>query len=137
MSPPDSRLERLFGDGATAFRTAFDLLPDPVGVGGALQQPLLGEPNGSRPSSESLSRRWSRVDAELGRVDDELIAHLGGALPGVPEQELRFRWECASGVVRTLVKGSSRVDCDGKCAEDLERMLVPVIAGALAAGAVA
>ena len=32
MSPPDSRLERLFGDGAAAFRTAFDLLPDPVGV---------------------------------------------------------------------------------------------------------
>ena len=77
------------------------------------------------------------IHAELGRVDDELIAHLGGALPGVPEQELRFRWECASGVLRTLVKGSSRVDCDGKCAEDLERMLVPVLAGALAAGAVA
>ena len=32
MSPPDPRLERLFGDGAAAFRTAFDLLPDPVGV---------------------------------------------------------------------------------------------------------
>jgi signal transduction histidine kinase len=32
MSPPDARLDRLFGDGAAAFRTAFDLLPDPVGV---------------------------------------------------------------------------------------------------------
>ena len=32
MSPPDARLERLFGDGAAAFRMAFDLLPDPVGV---------------------------------------------------------------------------------------------------------
>ena len=33
MSPPDPRLERLFGEGgAQAFRTAFDLLPDPVGV---------------------------------------------------------------------------------------------------------
>jgi hypothetical protein len=28
----DLRLERLFGDGATAFRAAFDLVPDPVGV---------------------------------------------------------------------------------------------------------
>ena len=32
MSPSDARLERLFGDGASAFRTAFDLVPDPVGV---------------------------------------------------------------------------------------------------------
>jgi signal transduction histidine kinase len=28
----DSRLEQLFGDGAAAFRAAFDLVPDPVGV---------------------------------------------------------------------------------------------------------
>jgi hypothetical protein len=28
----DARLERLFGEGAVAFRTAFDLVPDPVGV---------------------------------------------------------------------------------------------------------
>jgi hypothetical protein len=32
MSPSDPRLERLFGDGASAFRKAFDLVPDPVGV---------------------------------------------------------------------------------------------------------
>jgi signal transduction histidine kinase len=32
MSASDPRLERLFGDGASAFRMAFDLLPDPVGV---------------------------------------------------------------------------------------------------------
>ena len=30
--PNDARLERLFGEGAVAFRTAFDLVPDPVGV---------------------------------------------------------------------------------------------------------
>ena len=39
MSPPDSRLERLFGDGATAFREAFDLVPDPVGVLWAIRDP--------------------------------------------------------------------------------------------------
>ena len=32
MSPPDPRLERLFGGGASAFRSAFDLMPDPVGI---------------------------------------------------------------------------------------------------------
>ena len=30
--PSDARLERLFGEGAVPFRTAFDLVPDPVGV---------------------------------------------------------------------------------------------------------
>jgi signal transduction histidine kinase len=29
---PDPRIERLFGDGADAFRMAIDLLPDPVGI---------------------------------------------------------------------------------------------------------
>jgi signal transduction histidine kinase len=32
VSPADPRLEALFGDGASVFRTAFDLLPDPVGI---------------------------------------------------------------------------------------------------------
>jgi signal transduction histidine kinase len=32
MSTHDPRLERLFGEGAPAFRAAFDLVPDPVGV---------------------------------------------------------------------------------------------------------
>ena len=32
MSPADPRLEAMFGDGASAFRRAFDLLPDPVGI---------------------------------------------------------------------------------------------------------
>jgi hypothetical protein len=39
MSRPDLRLERLFGDGATAFRAAFDLVPDPVGVLWAIRDP--------------------------------------------------------------------------------------------------
>jgi signal transduction histidine kinase len=38
MSPSDARLERLFGDGASAFRNAFDLVPDPVGVLWAIRE---------------------------------------------------------------------------------------------------
>jgi AcrR family transcriptional regulator len=77
---------------------------------------------------------WIR--AELGRVDDELVARLGIALPDVPADELRFRWECASGMLGALVKGRSRCDHGGRCAEDFERLLLPVIAGTLSAGAV-
>lgn len=39
MSRAASRLERLFGDGATAFGAAFDLVPDPVGVWWAIREP--------------------------------------------------------------------------------------------------
>jgi hypothetical protein len=38
MSTRDPRLERLFGDGAPAFRAAFDLVPDPVGVLWAIRE---------------------------------------------------------------------------------------------------
>ena len=38
MSPSDPRLERLFGDGAGAFRSAFDLVPDAVGVLWAIRE---------------------------------------------------------------------------------------------------
>jgi signal transduction histidine kinase len=38
MSTRDLRLERLFGDGAPAFRAAFDLVPDPVGLLWAIRE---------------------------------------------------------------------------------------------------
>jgi signal transduction histidine kinase len=37
--PADPRLESLFGDGAAPFRTAFDLVPDPVGLLWAVRDP--------------------------------------------------------------------------------------------------
>ena len=61
------------------------------------------------------------------------MSRLGHALPGVSEAELRFRWDCVAGILRGLVAGSARTDLDGCCPADLERMLVPVLAGALAA----
>jgi hypothetical protein len=39
VSMADSRLERLFGDGATAFGAAFEFVPDPVGVLWAIREP--------------------------------------------------------------------------------------------------
>jgi AcrR family transcriptional regulator len=76
---------------------------------------------------------WIR--ASIQRVDDELMVHLRTALPGVDDDELRFRWDCAAGILRALAAGTARSDLDGKCPADLERLLVPVIAGTLSAGA--
>ncbi|WP_053225768.1 TetR/AcrR family transcriptional regulator [Solirubrobacter soli] len=80
---------------------------------------------------EGELRDW--IKASLARVDAELMSRLGQALPGVSEAELRFRWDCVAGILRGLVAGTARTDLDGCCPDDLERMLIPVLAGALAA----
>jgi AcrR family transcriptional regulator len=76
-------------------------------------------------------RDWLR--ASLAKVDVELMAHLRQALPDVSEEELRFRWDCVAGILRALAAGPARTELEGRCPQDLERMLVPVLAGALAA----
>jgi AcrR family transcriptional regulator len=80
---------------------------------------------------EGEMRDW--LKASLAQVDTELMVHLAQALPDVDVDELRFRWDCAAGILRSLVAGSARTDVAGRCPEDVERMLVPVLAGALAA----
>jgi AcrR family transcriptional regulator len=80
---------------------------------------------------EGELRDW--IKASLAKVDAELMSRLGQALPDVSPEELRFRWDCVAGILRGLVAGSARTDLDGCCPADLERMLLPVIAGALAA----
>jgi AcrR family transcriptional regulator len=72
-------------------------------------------------------REW--LEASLARVDAELMARLARALPDVGEDELRFRWNCVAGILRAL---PVRTGVEGRCAADLERMLLPVLAGALA-----
>src|SRR4051812_22634783 len=80
---------------------------------------------------EGEMRDW--LKASLAEVDAELMVHLAQALPDVGVEELRFRWDCVAGILRSLVAGSARSDLDGRCAAEVERMLVPVLAGALAA----
>ena len=74
MSASDPRLERLFGDGATAFRATFDLVPDPVGLlwairdrSGAVTDFLTGYSNPAMarmigvPVESSIGRRLPRT----------------------------------------------------------------------------
>jgi AcrR family transcriptional regulator len=75
---------------------------------------------------------WMR--ATVARADAELLPHLRRALPGLTEYELRFRLQCAFGIVYYLITGRKRVDLREKTGPELERMLVPVLAGALTAG---
>jgi hypothetical protein len=75
------------------------------------------------------------IAASRARSDAELFPRLRRALPGVTDFELRFRVEAAAGIMYYLITGKMRVDLQGKSAGELERLVVPVIAGALNAPA--
>ncbi len=104
-----------------------DALSDPSGPDRALLRIF----DRTLSASEGEMRDW--IKAAKRQVDAELMSRLGHTLPGVGDAELRFRWDCVAGILRGLVAGSERTDLDGCCPDDLERMLLPVIAGALAA----
>jgi hypothetical protein len=87
---------------------------------------------GSEPTEEEPCE-WKA--AALARYHDELVAHLSHALPGVPEHELRFRVTCVAGILHVLRANSAQAELQDKTAVELEGLLVPVISGALGAGA--
>ncbi len=114
-------------------------------IAGAIAQPIVGAISDPTSPHFSLLRIFDRtlsgppgemrdwLKASLATVDAELMDHLRQALPDVSDEELRFRWDCAAGILRALAAGTARTDLEGSCPEDLERMLVPVLAGTLAA----
>jgi AcrR family transcriptional regulator len=77
-------------------------------------------------------REW--IGSTLARGEAELIPPLRRALPGVPDDELRFRVECAASVFHFMSTGNMRAQVGTKSEADLERLLIPVITGALAGG---
>ncbi|MCW3065520.1 MAG: Transcriptional regulator TetR family [Solirubrobacterales bacterium] len=86
---------------------------------------------GSDPPDEL--REWAT--ATTARSRDELSCHLRRVLPDVPDHDLCFRTRCATGILHVLGTSSMQNELEGKTASELERLLVPVIAGALVAGA--
>jgi AcrR family transcriptional regulator len=70
----------------------------------------------------------------MARIHDELLDHLRKALPDRSEAELRFRISCAAGILHVLRTDGLPAELEGMSPAELERYLVPVISGALAAG---
>jgi AcrR family transcriptional regulator len=77
-------------------------------------------------------REWKT--AAMARIHDELLDHLRKALPDRSEAELRFRISCAAGILHVLRTDGLPAELEGMSPTELERYLVPVISGALAAG---
>lgn len=85
----------------------------------------------ARAATDPSPEFRERVVSAATRAEPDLMAALRRALPGVPEDELRFRMECAGGILHYMATGAMRVDLETKSAEELECLLVPPIAGAL------
>jgi AcrR family transcriptional regulator len=116
-------------------------------IAAAWARPVITAMSGSPCEERALLRIMARVASdpspalrdwmasELARADPEFLVPLRRALPGVPDDELRFRLECAAGILHFLSTGNIRFDLEGKTEDELARLLTPVIAGALAGGA--
>jgi AcrR family transcriptional regulator len=115
-------------------------------IAAAWAQPVIEAVSDTRCTERAFLRIMARVVANppcelqdwlastIWRADAELVTRLRRALPDVPEDELRFRAECVGGIMNFLVTGRTHVELAGKTTAELERLLVPVITGALAAG---
>lgn len=113
---------------AAYFRPIVQALAAPSGRGGrylgVLVRLAAGPP---RELHESIA-------ATIQRAHDRLHESLRGVLPGVPDAELRFRVKCVGGIIVELGGWAVEPDLRGKSSQQIEDLLVPVVAGALAGG---
>ena len=74
---------------------------------------------------------WSRFDASFDRIRLGVIDLLRANVPGVKDQELVFRTRCAAGLLNWLVLAPVGDELRNRSERQIERVLVPVLAGAL------
>jgi AcrR family transcriptional regulator len=127
----------------------FRALDDDAGVeqiAAAFAQPLIAAFTHPESAEQASLRIMARVApnpppeledwmaSTIGRADAELFPRLRRALPGVSDQDLRFRMQAVAGIIHHLVRSRLRVEMQATSANELERLLLPVITGALTAG---
>ncbi|MFF1602083.1 TetR/AcrR family transcriptional regulator [Streptomyces mirabilis] len=73
---------------------------------------------------------WERLSGKFDLSRREALRVLTANLPGVDEQELIFRTRCAAGLLNWLALAPIGAELAAMSAEQIERQLVPVVAGA-------
>lgn len=73
---------------------------------------------------------WERLNGKFDQSRREALRVLRANLPGVDEQELIFRTRCAAGLLNWLALAPIGTELAAMSAEQIERQLVPVVAGA-------
>ncbi|MFF4308665.1 TetR/AcrR family transcriptional regulator [Streptomyces sp. NPDC001507] len=73
---------------------------------------------------------WERLHGKFDHSRREALRVLTANLPGIAEQELIFRTRCAAGLLNWLALAPIGTELAALPAEQIERQLVPVVAGA-------
>jgi len=75
---------------------------------------------------------WDRFDARFQRIRMIVVRRLRDKVPRVSDSELAFRARCAAGVVSWVALAPVGRELRGKPRKQIERRVVPVVAGVLA-----
>lgn len=75
---------------------------------------------------------WERFDARFQRIRAIVVRRLRDTVPGASERDLAFRARCAAGVVSWVALAPVGRELRGKPRKQIERRVVPVVAGVLA-----
>ena len=76
-------------------------------------------------------KAWDRFDDSFVRIRADVVRVLRAKLPGVKTRELIFRTRCAAGMLNWLALAPVGGELGGKSEKQAERLLVPIVAGAL------
>jgi AcrR family transcriptional regulator len=76
---------------------------------------------------------WDRFDANFGRVTSGVVDLLRARSPAAKGSELIFHTRCAAGMLNWLVLAQLGTELRDRSEKQIERRLVPVLAGALGA----
>lgn len=75
-------------------------------------------------------KTWDRLDARFELIRAAALRVLKAQLPGVNDAELIFRTRCAAGLLNWLVLAPVGAELRNKSRKQVERLVVPVLAGA-------
>jgi len=73
---------------------------------------------------------WDRFDSSFERIRAGVLDVLKSNVPGIKDQELIFRTRCAAGLLNWLVLAPVGDELRNRSERQIERLLVPVLAGA-------
>lgn len=73
---------------------------------------------------------WGRLTAKFQQSRRDIVRQLSAKIPGVDKLELDFRVRCAAGLLNWLMLAPIGTELAAEPPEQIERWLVPVLAGA-------
>jgi AcrR family transcriptional regulator len=78
-------------------------------------------------------RGWERFDARFDGIRADVLRVLKANVPGVKDQELILRVRCVAGMLNWLALAPVSAEVRNKAEKQIERLLVPILAGAFQA----